>query len=230
MDFFSLFSDTLNAFWTHIHSRTGILRSCNNCYATAHLTPLKVIFVNQKLPIVEDTLSPGSGQAEIGLDRIRTLHGTYNCCEEGIRSAGNNRETVIDSWIVSIHNEDTKNFRNHNRKREGPLAGCWNIKWWKGECLEGCKVTDTKSAAARIIWHFLRCLGTKAKDIWGKAFGNKAHNKPYYIVLTRGKGKGLCLGGGKRRAVSCRETRKQASFECGTWDGHISTVGKHDEK
>lgn len=88
------------------------------------MTPLKVIFVNQKLPIVEDTLSPGSRQAETGLDRIRTLQGTYNCCEEGIRSAGNDREIVIDSWIVSIHNEDTKNFGNHNRKRKGPLAGC----------------------------------------------------------------------------------------------------------
>lgn len=88
------------------------------------MTPLKVIFVNQKLPVVEDTLSSGSEQAEIGLDRVIMLRGIYNCCVEGIRSAGNDRETVIDSWIVSIHNEDTKNFGNHNRKREGSLAGC----------------------------------------------------------------------------------------------------------
>lgn len=73
---------------------------------------------------MEDTPISGSGQAEIGLDRVRMLQGTYNCCEEGIRGAGNDRERVIDSWIVSMHNEDTKNFGNHNRKREGPLAGC----------------------------------------------------------------------------------------------------------
>lgn len=77
-------------------------------------------------------------------------------------------------------------------------------------------MTDTKSAAARIIWYFFRCLGTKEKDIWGKPLGTKHTINHTKFVLTRGKEKGLCSGGGKRRTVSCRETRKQASFECGT--------------